>query len=285
MARGPLVADPATPRGLGSRLWRALSLYTALTSANVRSQMQYRGSFAVLTAFDFLIIVSDLAPVYLMVRFFGNLEGWSFAELALLYGMVGLSWGLVETALSGFADFGAYLVQGDLDRWLLRPRSIVLQVAAYRFEARKLGRILQAGLVLGIASVLLGLSPASVAWALLGVAGGVLFFAGIVMLGAASQFWTLGETSELQNMLTYGGSAALVYPVSVYSRWFRRVVTYGVPLAFVNYFPALAALGRTESEGWPAWLPWLSPLVCGTALALGLAAFSRGLRRYESTGT
>jgi ABC-2 type transport system permease protein len=280
-APGAREADPRRPGGVLG----ALSVYAALTGANIRSQMQYRLSFAVLTAFDFFIIVSELAPVYLLVRYFGNLEGWSFAELALLYGMVGLSWGLVETALRGFADFGAYLVQGDLDRWLLRPRSIVLQVAAYRFEARKLGRILQAGLVLVLAVAFLDLPAEGVAWALFGVVGGVLFFTGIVMLGAASQFWTLGETSELQNMLTYGGSAALVYPVSVYSRWFRRVLTYGVPLAFVNYFPALAALGRTGSEGWPVWLPWLSPFVCAAVLGLGMAAFSRGLRRYESTGT
>ncbi|MEN8180958.1 MAG: ABC-2 family transporter protein [Myxococcota bacterium] len=262
-----------------------LRVYAALTAANVRSHMQYRGSFALLTAFDFLIIVADLAPVYLMVRYFGTLEGWSFAELGLLYGMVGLSWGIVETALRGFADFGAYLVQGDLDRWLLRPRSILLQVAAHQFEARKLGRILQAGLVLVLAVFFLELPVSSLPWVLLGVAGGLLFFAGIVLLGAASQFWTLGQTSELQNMLTYGGSAALIYPVSIYSRWFRRVLTYGVPLAFVNYFPALAVLGRTEAAGWPAWLPALSPLVCAAVLLLGAAAFSRGLRRYESTGT
>ena len=31
-------------------------------------------------------------------------------------------------------------------------------------------------------------------------------------------------------------------------RWLRRVATYGVPLAFVNYFPALAALGRTDGS-------------------------------------
>jgi hypothetical protein len=178
-APGAREVDPRLPRGVLG----ALSVYAALTGANLRSQMQYRFSFAMLTAFDFLIIVSDLAPVYLMVRYFGNLEGWSFAELALLYGMVGLSWGIVETALQGFADFGSYLVQGDLDRWLLRPRSIVLQVAAYRFEARKVGRILQAGLVLAIAVVVLGLPPGGVAWALFGVAGGVLFFTGIVMLG------------------------------------------------------------------------------------------------------
>jgi ABC-2 type transport system permease protein len=117
------------------------------------------------------------------------------------------------------------------------------------------------------------------------VAGGLAFFTGIVILGAASQFWTLGETAELQNMLTYGGSSALSYPVSIYAAWFRRVLTYGVPLAFVNYFPALAALGRTEAAGWPAWLPALSPFVCAGVLGLALAAFAAGLRRYESTGS
>ena len=59
----------------------------------------------------------------------------------------------------------------------------------------------------------------------------------------------MGEAAELQNILTYGGSAALSYPVSIYTTWFRRVLTYGVPMAFVNYFPALAALGRTQDGG------------------------------------
>ena len=62
-------------------------------------------------------------------------------------------------------------------------------------------------------------------------------------------------------------------------------MTFGVPLAFVNYFPALAALGRTESAGYPSWLPWLSPFVTSLVLALGVFVFFRGLRRYESTGT
>src|SRR6185503_6944427 len=146
-------------------------------------------------------------------------------------------------------------------------------------------RIAQGALVLAIACTVLDLGPRSLFWVALGVTGGMLSFAGIVMLGAATQFWTLGQSSELQNILTYGGAAALTYPVSIYATWFRRVLTYGVPLAFVNYFPALAALGRTEAAGWPAFVPWLSPLVCTLVLALGLAAFARGLRRYESTGS
>lgn len=247
--------------------------------------MQYKASFAIRSFVDFAVIFSDFVPIYLLVRRFGMLEGWSFAELALLYGMVGVSWSVVEAALRGFENFARYLVRGELDRCLLRPRGIVLQVASLEIEARKLGRILQAAIVLAIAAAVLDLGAAALAWVALGVAGGMLFFAGIVILGAATQFWTLGQSAELQNMLTYGGSAALSYPISVYSTWFRRVAVYGVPLAFVNYFPALAALGRSEAAGWPAWVPYLSPFVCAAVLAAGACAFHLGLSRYESTGT
>lgn len=260
-------------------------VYRAVAGACMRSQMQYRSSFLIQTTVDFLIVIADLAPVYLLASYFGSLEGWSFAELALLYGMVGTSWGVVEAALRGFEGFAPVLVEGHLDRFLLRPRSIVLQVAASEFAVRKLGRVAQALVVLLLAANHLEIGLAGWLWVGLGIAGGALFFTGIVLLGAASLFWTLGQTAELQNMLTYGGSATLVYPVSIYSKWFRRVVTYAIPLAFVNYFPALAALGRTAEAGWPGWMPWLSPIVCCVVLLAGRAAFQFGLGRYESTGS
>lgn len=263
----------------------AIALWARLAGAQLRSQMQYRGSFAVQNLVLAAVVLADLLPVWILSRFFGSLDGWSFAELALLYGMVGTSWAVVEAALRGFENFSVYLVQGDLDRILLRPRAVILQVAAREFDARKLGRMAQGLIVLVSSCLFLGLDARALAWVALGVAGGMFSFAGIVMAGAAIQFWTLGQAQELQNILTYGGSAALTYPVSIYATWFRRVLTFAVPLAFVNYFPALAALGRTQAAGWPEFVPWLSPLVCALVLALGLLAFARGLRRYESTGS
>ncbi|HUI24881.1 MAG TPA: ABC-2 family transporter protein [Candidatus Kryptonia bacterium] len=263
----------------------ALRLYLRLIAASVRAQLQYRAAFVVRSGADFFVVVADFLPIYFLVRKFGALDGWSIAELALLYGMVALSWAIVEGALRGFEMFGSYLIQGEVDRWLLRPHSVILQVAAHWFELRKLGRIAQAAAVLCGAAFALRLRAPELAWVLTGVVGGIAFFAAAVILGAAAQFWTLGETAELQNMLTYGGSAALSYPVSIYEQWFRRVVTYGIPLAFVNYFPALAALHRTAGAGWPIWTPYLAPVVCCAMLWLAHAAFDRGLRRYESTGS
>jgi ABC-2 type transport system permease protein len=268
-----------------SRLLDDARLWAALASASFRAQLQYRVSLAVRTAVDAAILFSDFLPIWFLLSHFGALGAWAPMEVALLYGMVSLSWSPVEGTLRGFENFSVYLLRGDLDRWLLRPRGVALQIGASEVDVRKAGRAVQAALVLGVAAWWLELGPASLAWVALGVAGGALFFAGVVMLGAASLFWTLGQTTELQNILTYGGNAALSYPVSIYGRWFRRVVTYGIPLAFVNYFPALAALGKVEAEGWPAYVPWLSPLVCLAVLACGRAAFDRGLSRYESTGS
>jgi viologen exporter family transport system permease protein len=262
-----------------------LDLYVRLIAASVRAQMQYRLNFAIRSFGDFLIVFADFLPLYFLLRAFGGLQGWTLAEIALLYGMVETSWATIEGSFWGFERFGPDLIAGRVDRWLLRPRGVILQVAAQWFEIRKLGRVAQGVLVLGIAIWVLRLDARAVAWVATGIAGGMLFFAGILVIGAATQFWTLGQTAELQNMLTYGGSAALTFPVSIYSTWFRRIVTYGVPLAFVNYFPALAALRRTAAAGWPAFVPWLSPVVCLVVLLLARAAFARGLRRYESTGS
>jgi len=262
-----------------------LELYGRLIAASVRAQMQYRLNFAIRSLADSLVVFADFLPFYFLVRTFGGLQGWTLAEMALLYGMVATSWAVVEGALWGFERFGPYLIEGRVDRWLLRPRGVILQVAAEWFEIRKLGRIAQGVLVLGLAIWVLRLDARALAWVATGIAGGTLFFAGVLVMGAASQFWTLGQTSELQNMLTYGGSAALTFPVSIYSTWFRRIVTYGVPLAFVNYFPALAALRRTAAAGWPAFVPWLSPIVCLGVLLAARAVFAHGLQRYESTGS
>lgn len=270
---------------LAARALDGIRMYALLAGAGLRAQMQYRTSFWIRTATDFAGLLAEFLPVVFLVDRFGAVQGWTLPELAILYGMVGVSWALVELGLHGFEEFGRYLGAGELDQWLLRPRGIVLQVAASHFEPHRVARVAQAAVVLAFGVIAAGAGAASLAWIAAGIAGGIFFFSGVVMLGAASQFWTLGQTSELQNVLTYGGTAALAYPVSIYETWFRRVLTFGVPLAFVNYFPALAALDRTSAAGFATFVPWLSPLVCLAVAALGVAAFRRGLRRYESTGT
>ncbi len=79
---------------------------------------------------------------------------------------------------------------------------------------------------------------AAVATAVWAVAGGVALFSGILVLQATLAFWTV-ESLEIMNMLTYGGVQAAQYPLDIYSRWFRDLLTFVVPLACVAYYPVL----------------------------------------------
>jgi ABC-2 type transport system permease protein len=77
----------------------------------------------------------------------------------------------------------------------------------------------------------------------------------------------------------------LQYPPTVFGQDLLRGVVFVVPLAFVNWLPALYVLGRPVPLGLPQWTAFLSPLV---ALALFLPAslaWRAGLRSYRSTGS
>jgi ABC-2 type transport system permease protein len=254
--------------------------------ASVRSQMEYPGSFLML-AFGHLVITAvEFAGIALLFTRFGSLKGWSLAEVAVLYGMVNVSFAIAEAASAGFDRFGDLLKSGEFDRILLRPRAAELQVAGYELTLRRVGRLAQ-GLALlawGLARAPRGVGPGGLALVAAGVASGVCLFYGLLVFQAALAFLTT-ETLEAMNILTYGGVEMAQYPLEIYHPGLRRFFTWVVPLAAANYLPAVAALGRVDPAGSGLLFQCVSPLLGLAFLGAGLVAFRLGTRRYESTGS
>ena len=116
------------------------------------------------------------------------------------------------------------------------------------------------------------------------VAGGVALFVGILVLQATLAFWTV-DSLEIMNVLTYGGVQAAQYPLNIYAAWFRHVLTFGLPLACVAYYPVLAILKRPDPLGAPDWFLPLAPIAGFAFLALSFVAWRAGMARYTSTGS
>jgi ABC-2 type transport system permease protein len=104
------------------------------------------------------------------------------------------------------------------------------------------------------------------------------------VIGGAFQFLS-NDASEVQNSFTYGGNTLLQFPPTVFAKDLVRGVTFVVPLAFVNWLPALHILGRDDPLGLPRWIDFAPPLVAGACLALAGLAWRAGLRSYRSTGS
>jgi len=268
------------------RNWR---LYRRLIGAQVRSQMQYRVSFAFeMLAQVFGNIVEFGAVAVFFVRA-PALGGWSLGEVGLLYGLSTISFSLADMFSGGFDYdyFGPNMVQrGGLDQVLVRPVSAFLQVLASQFLVRRLGRMAQGLVILAVALSLLNVTwtTAQVAFAVVTVAGGILFFMGLFIIGSGLSFWIV-EPKEVFNMFTYGGQTMTSYPMHIYQEWIRSIFTFVIPMAFVNYYPALWLLGKPDPLGGPAWLAFLSPVVCVAVFGIGVRLWWFGVSHYQSTGS
>jgi len=103
------------------------SLYIRYLGISIRSQMQYRASFWMLTCGQVLITGIEFLGVWALFSRFGGLRGWSLAEAGLFYGVANIAFAIAEAFARGFDMFSALVKSGDFDRVLLRPRSTVLQ--------------------------------------------------------------------------------------------------------------------------------------------------------------
>jgi len=260
--------------------------YLMLVLMWIRSALAYPASFVFMLCSSMLITVLDFVVIVLMFSHIRSFGGFSLGEMALLYATASMTLGLADLFTGSIERVGDRIRTGMMDVYLIRPVPAFVQAAADNFALRRIGRPLQAGLVLVFA-----LSNLDVDWTvakgimlvLSMITGGIIFGA-IFVLGAAFQFVSI-DSAELSNSFTYGGQTLTQYPLTVFGQEVVRAVTFVVPLAFVNYYPVLFVLGKPAPLGLPSWIGLLSPLVAAVMVALASLAWRAGLRRYRSTGS
>ncbi|MGJ7505646.1 ABC transporter permease [Variovorax sp. ZT5P49] len=265
----------------------SLPLFFRLVQTSIGAQARYPVSALMLTLGQFLGSGIEVIAVWALFHRFGEVQGWHIGEVALFYGLVNCMFALADALGRGFDVLGTeFLRTGAFDRLLLRPRSLALQLMGNDFRISRTGRLLQGVAVIVFAThqAAIAWTPATVAIALFAIAGGVALFLGILVLQGTLSFWTV-ESLEIANVLTYGGVQAAQYPLALYAQWFRRVLTFIVPLACVAYYPVLAILGKADPLGAPGWVGMVSPLAGFVFFAAAFGAWRFGLRHYASTGS
>jgi ABC-2 type transport system permease protein len=257
------------------------SIYVRLIGARIRGDLQYRASFAMFTAGQFLVAFLDYLAIVIIFSHIPRLAGWSLAEVLFLYGATNVSFNLADLFISQVETLPMRVRTGTFDSMLIRPLGPLFQLATEEFALRRIGKVSQGALVLGLAMGQLNLDwtvPRIGMTAVMIIAGAVIF-GSIWVMTAAVNIWTI-ETTQFGNAFTYGGNFLSQYPIDIYSSWLRRVFAYLLPVAFVNYFPALYILDRQGNA-----LRFLSPAVAVLTVAVAAAFWRFAIRHYRSTGS
>jgi len=117
----------------------------------------------------------------------------------------------------------------------------------------------------------------------LAVIAGTLIETTLVLMFACLSFWT-GRSRRASQLLMRINVMVQYYPVDIFGYVFRVIVTGFIPVAFMNYYPALMLLGKLDPQSPWRWLGYISPLVALTLVILSSVIWHLALRRYSSSG-
>ena len=260
-------------------------LWRRLVGAQIRSQLQYRVSFALDLVGAFLISFIDFLAVLVIFHNVHRLGVWNVHEVAFLYAMSSITFALTDLLIGHFDQFPQKIRDGNFDILLVRPRSTLFQVIGSDFQLRRLGKAIQGVIVLGVVVGSLGIhwDAGRIGMLVVMVPAAIVIFSSVWVVGGCLAFWTV-DGGEFTNAFTYGGNFLAQYPVDILSAWLRRFLAYIVPLAFVCYFPALYILDKPDPLGLPRVFEFLSPAVALVAACIAGFVWRFAVRHYRSAG-
>ena len=258
-----------------------MKLYIKYLSIYIKSMMQYKTSFFFTTLGQFLTAFSAFLGIYFMFFRFNSVEGFTYSEVLICFSVVLMAFSLAECFFRGFDTFSGVISNGEFDRIMVRPRNEMFQVLASKIEITRLGRLIQAIVIL-----IYAIFTCNIVWVTdkiltlaIMIIGGTALFSGLFIIYASICFFTI-EGLEFMNIFTDGGREYGKYPISIYGESVLKFFTYIVPLACVQYYPLMYLLGRTENK-----LYTLTPLVAFIFLIPCCIFWKIGVKHYKSTGS
>lgn len=260
-----------------------MKIYFSFLKMQIKRQMQYRLSLALMFFAQILTTVLMLLTIYLLMDRFNVVDGWNFKQILLTYGVVMFSFSFTECFFRGMDTFASFIKSGSVDRMLVRPRGVVHQALCCDVELSKCGRV-----IVAIATLVYGMCVQDFTWTfgkvmiLIGMCVcGIVVFLGLFMLGASWAIFTI-DGIEVVNIFTDGGRELCQYPLNIYGDKLQKIFTFVIPYACFNILPMKYLYGM---EGATLWNGALAP-VWGMLFIIPCYLILRlSLRKYESTGT
>jgi ABC-2 type transport system permease protein len=256
-----------------------------LLRAAWRAAITYRVSFLSTILGGVALQGTQLLFIGVLLSKFDVIHGWRLNEVAFLFAMRLAAHAFYVVPFGALVMIDQAIQQGDVDRFLLRPAGIYLQVVTRYAPLMALGDTLLGfgSLAIFAAQSSVSWTPGKVAFLIAALVGGGLVEAGMQTFLAGFSF-RMTSTISLRVLADDTITRFSGYPLTMFNRWGFLSLTFVFPMAFIAYLPATVLLGRTDQLPIPAWLAGISP--CGGLIVftIGLTFFNRMTRTYNSPG-
>ncbi len=263
-------------------------LFSSFFRVALRREMVYRGTFLAGIIGQWIGYGAAFLSIYIMVSSFHMLGGWNSPEVLMLYGLSVMSYAIGASFFYNFSSgLSRRIRSGEFDASLTKPIHPFLHEV---FSAGyNVGYISHFTVSLGV--ILLALSQLSyvptaqsILFLISAIFGAALIQAATLIASSVMSFFTVGS-NPIADFLIWDMKEFINYPITVFPKGIQLILTFLLPLAFLNFYPVAALLGKPIPEGYPTILPYLSPLVGVAVFTLSILLWNWGLKHYKSTGS
>ena len=214
---------------------RYLRLYRVLVTQFLKTIMQSRVDFLIGLFGFFLTQVMGIAFLYLVFQQIPDLQGWTLDQLIFIYGFAQIPRG-IDHLFTDNIWLVAYrlVINGDFDRYMLRPMNIFFQVIAEKLQPDALGELL-IGTILVVRSLAKGIvivDGLHIALFFVSIFAGAVIYTSIKLFFASLAFWLKVSGPFLQ--IAYDMANFAKYPTEIYSKGVRFLITWVIPLSAVS---------------------------------------------------
>ncbi|MBM7649768.1 ABC-2 type transport system permease protein [Bacillus ectoiniformans] len=257
-----------------------VSIFFQYVSQYLKTRLTYRVDLVIEILSDLLFQAVNLVFILVVFNHTEFIKGWTQNEIIFIYGFF-----LVPYAIFGaffnIWDFNErYIVKGEMDRILTRPIHSLFQIILERMELESLFGAITGLSIMIYAGLKLDLSfswyDPFILVAL--VLGGAFVYAAIFVLIASISFWSDSPTSIMPMMYNIGNYGR--YPVDIYNKVIRFVLTWILPFAFVGVYPAAYFLGREE---WYMYA-FMTPVMGIVFFGFSVFMWNIGVTKYRGAG-
>lgn len=250
----------------------------------VQTRLEYRESFYISLVSMMFYYVVQFSIVGFTVYSFKEINGWTINEIAFLYSFVLVAQGVNTLVFGPLVRFDELIRKGEWDYLLVRPVHPLLMLLCSKFDPSAMVHF-TLGVVFFIFSARnLGVefTPLNIFLILQGWAGGALVLASVRLVIATIAFYAVSIES-LVHFFVYSVKEFILYPINIYKNPIPFLLTFVVPLAFVNFYPVQMFI--TKQGLFSPFLKYGALPVGILFFTISMVLFSYGNRKYHSTGT
>jgi ABC-2 type transport system permease protein len=263
------------------RMWRSLFLYRRMFGQQLKAILEYQADFFIMIIAAVLTQLLGIVFLWVVYMRIPDINGWVFWEVVFMYAMIYMTEGFGSLFFEGTWRLGGLVNRGELDVYLLRPVSPVLQVITTGVGMNGIGNIVVGGIMVWQALTRMDLewTAAKIAIAALLFVTAVAIRVSINLAANTTAFWIKNAGNAFPLMI-HNISEFAKYPITIFSLGVQLLVGIAVPFAFISYFPANTLFEKTDAS----WYWLLSPVAAVYCAAAAYGLFRLGLRKYESVG-